>query len=291
MTTQAVARHLQIGWDLVRKIEQENLERHYSRPKLRDVRQIAIDEIAVRKGHRYLTVVLDLDTGRVIYVGDGKGEDALNAFWCRLRASHAKVEAVATDLSSAYIAAVRHNLPDATLVFDHFHIVKLLNDRLTVLRRELYREAKDRMHKEVLKGTRWLLLKRPENLNDSRNERARLQQALDLNESLAMAYYLKEDLKQLWAQGDPLLAEGFLDDWCRQAELSGVRQLQKFAKTLRTHRRGIIAWYDYPISTGPLEGTNNKIKTIKRQAYGYRNLQYFKLKILALHRTQYSLVG
>jgi transposase len=113
----------------------------------------------------------------------------------------------------------------------------------------------------VLKGTRWLLLKRPENLDPKRNEPKRLAEALRLNQPLATAYYLKEQLGEVWEQEDQESAQVFLLDWIQQAESSGIRQLLRFAKTLRLHAFGILAWYDYPISTGPLEGTNNKIKT------------------------------
>lgn len=291
MTIQGVAEHLGVGWDLVKDIQKQALVKEFGRPRLKDLQRIAIDEIYIGKRHKFLTLVLDLDRGAIVYVGQGKGEQALEKFWKRLRASHAKVQAVAADLSPAYSAAIRKNLPQASQVFDRFHLVKLLNEHLTDLRRDLYREATDQLHKQVLKGTRWLLLKRADNLDDKKSERQRLDEALQLNQSLATAYYLKEDLGQVWAQASWLAGSHFLEDWCRRAEASGIRQLQKFAQTLRKHRRGILAWYDHPISTGPLEGTNNKIKLLQRQAYGYRDLEFFQLKLLALHRSQHALVG
>lgn len=122
-------------------------------------------------------------------------------------------------------------------------------------------------------------------------ERQRLDEALKLNESLATAYYLKEDLSQVWEQRDWLAGLKFLEDWIRRAEVSGIRQLQKFASTLRKHRQGILAWYDHLISTGPLEATNKKIKLMQRQAYGYRDLEFFQLKLFAILNTQHALVG
>ena len=238
-----------------------------------------------------MTVVLDLKSGAVVFVGDGKGAAALLAFWKRLRASHAKIEAVATDMSPAYLDAVTTHLPEATLVFDRFHVMKLYNEKLSQLRRDLQREATDGPMKKAIKGTRWLLVKNPENLDPSRNEQRRLAEALKLNEPLALAYYLKEDLREVWEQEDEEAAQAHLMDWILRAEASGVTMLIKFAKTLRWHAQGILAWYDYPISTGPLEGTNNKIKNMKRQAYGFRDQEFFKLKILALHQTKYALVG
>ena len=134
-----------------------------------------------------MKLVLDLESGAVVHVGEGKGGDALQPFWKRLRASGAKIKAVATDMSLAYIDAVTTYLPHATLVFDRFHVIKLYNDKLSDLRRDLYRELKDTMQKDVLKGVRWLLLKRPEHLDESRNEPKRLQEALRLNEPMAIA--------------------------------------------------------------------------------------------------------
>jgi transposase len=141
------------------------------------------------------------------------------------------------DMSVAFRGAVSTNLPKAKIVFDHFHVIKLFNDKLSELRRALYREATDMMQKKVLKGTRWLLLKNPENLDTDKDEKRRLKEALKLNEPLATAYY------------------------------------------------------DVMISSGPMEGTNNKIKTMKRQAYGFRDMEFFKLKILAIHESKFALVG
>ena len=291
MTIRDVALHLGVSWDVVKEIVKNDLQRRFAKPKLRNLRQIAIDEISIGKGHRYLTIVLDLETGVVVHVGQGKGGDALLDFWKRLRRCGAKIEAAATDMSPAYIDAVTTHLPDAVLVFDRFHVMKLYNDKLSDLRRELYRAAKDGLEKNVLKGTRWLLLKRPENLDASRKEHERLEEALRLNAPLATAYYLKEELGEFWEQDSQEEAEAFLLDWILRAESTDIRMLHQFARTLRFHAHGLLAYYDYAISTGPLEGTNNKIKTMKRQAYGFRDHQFFILKIYALHESRYALVG
>ena len=291
MTIKAVAEHLGVSWDVVKDIQKSHLQRRYSKPKLKHLRQIAIDEISTGKGHRYITLVLDLETGVVVYVGRGKGADALEPFWKRLLASHAKVKAVATDMSPAYIEAVTKNLPKATLVFDRFHVIKLYNDKLSALRRALYHQLKDSLQRNVLKGVRWLLLKKSENLDETRNEPERLREALRLNEPLATAYYLKDALNEIWEQDDQETAQALLMDWIVQAESTHIPILTSFARTLRIHAWGILAWYDYQISTGPLEGTNNKIKTMKRQAYGFRDPEFLKLKIYAIHQTNYALVG
>lgn len=230
--------------------------------QLEGVRSLAIDEIAIAKGHRYLTVVMDLDSGAVVFVGDTKGHEALIPFWKLLGRYKDNIEAVASDMGQAYLFAIRENLPNAVHVLDHFHVVKSFNDKLSDLRRDLYREAVSGLQKDVLKGTRWLLLKNPENLDASKNEMARLEEALQLNKPLATAYYLKEELRGFWNKASKATAD-----------------------------KAILAYYDYPISTGPLEGMNNKIKTMKRQAYGFRDIEFFKLRIKSLHKTKYALVG
>jgi transposase len=169
MTILDVARHLGVSWDVVKEIQKGDLSRRHAKPKLKGLRRIAIDEIAVAKGHRYLTVVLDLESGAVVFVGDGKGGDALKPFWRRLRRCEAQVEAVAMDMSPAYRDAVSTYLPGATIVYDHFHVIKLFNDKLSDLRRSLYHKAEDEQ-KKVLKGSRWLLLKAAENLDPERDE-------------------------------------------------------------------------------------------------------------------------
>ncbi|MBS0264563.1 MAG: ISL3 family transposase [Planctomycetes bacterium] len=290
MTIQDVAHHLQVSWDLVKGIQKRYLKKKFSRPRLRHVRQIAIDEIHIGRSG-FATVVLDLERGAVVFVGPGRGVEAVRPFWRRLRSSRAQIRAVATDMAPGYIAAVREFLPDAVHVFDRFHVVKLFNEKLSEFRREMYRTLPDELQKKVLKGVRWLLLKNPENLDDDKNERRRLEMALQLNQPLATVYYMKERLRYLWEQPTKKAAQKWLDDWLRTADNSGIRMLKQFARTLAAHRQGLLAWYDFPISTGPLEATNNKIQLLKRQAFGYRDTEFFHLKIYALHLAKYALAG
>jgi transposase len=290
MTIKAVADHLGISWDVIKDIQKRDLQRRFARPRLAELKQIAIDEIHLGKKQGYVTVVLDLASGAIVFVGPGKGAAALEPFWKRLDRSGAVIDAVAMDMSPAYIRAVETHLPWAVIVFDHFHVVKLFNEKLSQLRRDLYRQATAE-DQEVLKGTRWLLLKNPEDLDPARDQLARLEKALTLNQPLATAYYLKEELRQLWAQADKAAASRFLESWIARAQASGIGLLRSFAKTLRRHEEGLLAYYDYPLSTGPLEGTNNKVRALQRQAYGYRDLEFFKLKLMALHEAKYALVG
>ena len=293
MTILDIARHLKTSWDIIKDIQKRYLQKRFKYPRLKHLRKIAIDEISIGKGHRYLTVVLDLSSGAVVYVGDGKGADALSVFFKRLKRCQAKIAAVAIDMSPAYIAAVIENLPDAAVVYDRFHIMKMYNDKLSDLRRKLQREAENPLQMQVLKGTRWLLLKNPENLdkNPIKKEQERLQRALELNAPLAKAYYLKDELRQFWEHPSKKEATQWLDQWIRTARESKIPMQLQMANSLSAHRYALLNWYDYQISTGPLEGTNNKIKTLQRQAYGFRDYEFFKLKIFALHESRYALVG
>ena len=282
MTLQDVANHLNISWNTVKEIHSTYLLRHYCPPSLKGVKNIGIDEFAVRKGHIYKTIVVDLDSGRIVYVGDGKGIDALKKFWKRVKRHKVKIEHIATDLSAAFIASVLENCSGAVNVFDHFHVVKLMNEHLDDIRRKVYTMEKDINKRKVLKGTRYLLLGNGADIFDKQYKN-RLDNALAMNEPLSKAYYLKEQMREIWTQINKEHASAVLNDWVRQARESKIPQLEKMANTLMLYRSGILAWYDCHISTGKVEGINNKIKVMKRNAYGFRDERYFKLRLYALH--------
>jgi transposase len=290
MTIKDVADLLGISWDVVKEIKKDDLRRRFANPSLKDVRRIAIDEICIGKGHRYVTLVMNLDTGAIIFVGDGKSADSLVPFWKRMGRRRHRIEAVAMDMSSAYISAVRGNLPRADIVFDRFHVVKLMNEKLTTLRRQVHREATGE-EKSVLKGSRWLLLKNPENLSEQCDEKAHLAAALKLNEPLAQGYYLKEELRLFWEHTFRWPAQLFLRSWCKRAIATGLSPLKTMAKTLTRLEDGLLSYFTHRISSGPMEGTNNKIKTVQRQSYGIRDREYFDLTLYSLHEKKYALVG
>ncbi len=294
MTLADAAELTGLSWDTVKDIDKAYLKDKYQSVSLAAVRYIAIDEVYLGRKRKFITIVMDLETGRVIHVGQGKGKDALNGLWKRLKRCHAKVQAVATDMASGYMAAVLEHLPEADLVLDHFHLVKWFNDKLSLLRRQLYHEA-DVLGKEVLKGSRYLLLKAPENLkahtDAGKDERVRLQAALELNQPLATAYYMKERLRLLFHCADRRKAEIELNAWIQEAQISTIRILREAAKKLLLWRPFILNWYNHPISTGKLETMNRKIGLLQRQACGYRDDQYLKLRILHLHHANYALTG
>lgn len=294
MTISAVAKHLDLTWDTVKGMEKRYLKRRFDPPPLRGVKRIAIDEIAVRKGHVYKTVVLDLDTGHILHVADGKDAEAVIPFLQRLRRAHVKLKAIAMDMSKGYLAAVRQEAPGIPVVFDRFHVVKLVNERIDELRRDHMRDT-ETAERKFVKGVRYLLLMSPKTL-DRREEthpgsKARLQQALALNEPLNKAYYLKEKIRCIWDEPGKRAGARVLRECIAEADASGVRALGKLARTLAEHAHGILAFFDHRISSGPLEGVNNKIKVLKRKAYGYRDDEFFRLKLLGLHEATYGIIG
>ena len=282
MTISETAAYLGLSWSTVKDIHKNHLQRNYASPDISKVRFIGIDEFAVRKGHVYKTIVVDLETGHIIYVGDGKGADALAKFFKRVKKYNVNIEYVATDLSAAFISAVKKNLPKAQLVFDHFHVKKIVNDKVDKLRRSLYNNKVYAEQRNVIKGIRWLLLKNGEDIKTD-TAKKQLEEALKINEPLAKAYYLKEKITLVWGQLDKEAARAWLYDWIREAIRSEVTQMIKAGMSMFKHREGILAWYDMRITTAMVEGINNKIKVMKREACVFTDAPYSGLRPLALH--------
>ena len=179
-----------VSWNTVSEIDIRRLKK-LSRPGLGGLKHLAVDENYLGKKHKFVTLVVDLATRAIVSVTKGRGEASLKGFFKRLIRAGATIRAVATDMAGGYISAVKKNLPTAGLVFDHFHVIKLMNEKLTILRRDLYRELKEGLGRDVLKGVRWLLLRNPENLRTKGqvDEKKRLEEALKLNEPLAIAQF------------------------------------------------------------------------------------------------------
>lgn len=283
-----VAGWLDLSWNTIKTVVEARLEKDYRRIRYRHVRHIAIDEIYLGKTHKYVTLVMDLDSGRIIWVGQGRGGEALREFWRRFKLSGGRLRAVAMDMSGAYAASVRGHAPRAILTFDRFHVVKLMNERLDDLRRELVRETGGEAGKAI-KGLRWLLLHRKDNLEEDAAKR--LERSLHLNEPLQCAYLLKEELGLLWIQPDGRKAWAFLRDWVAKARASGIRQLRAMADTLLRHAKGILAYYKTGLTSGKMEGINRKIRGLLCSAFGFRDQDFLKLRLYALHESKFKFVG
>jgi transposase len=290
-TIKSISKEMNVPWDLIKEIIKGYLEKKYIPPDIKNLKHLAVDEIAICKGHVYITLVMNLDTGNVIFVGDGKGADALEPFWVLLgKRRMNKIKAIAIDMGPSYISAIKLNLPNTKIVFDHFHVVKLMNDALDKIRRREYAKATDE-EKKVFKTTKWILLKNAKNIDKEKNEHSRLEQLLAINKSLTKGYLLKEKLRQIWSQDNKEIAMDTLLILVDSCKTSDVKELVTLGETLYKHCNDILNWYDFKITSGKMEGLNNKIKTLKRMAYGYTDMDFFKLRILDIHNSEIIITG
>lgn len=290
---QHVAAWFHVHWATVKQIDHRAL---YARlgpitsASLAGVRLLVIDEFAIQKGHRYATVIVDAETKRVLWVHRGRDRAALRGFFEILGAEGCRrIEAVAVDMSGSYGDEVRAQCPQAELVYDLFHVVakyaREVIDRVRVDETNKIARAAGpnqrsvRAARRVIKGTRWLLLKNRANISAA--ERVRLDELLEANEALFTVYVLKDDLKRLWQYHYPKAALRFWQGWYDRALESGIPALIRFAELLTPYVPGIVSHCRYPLHTGLVEGINNKIKVLKRMAYGFRDDAYFFLKIRA----------
>ena len=293
MPISTVARHTGLPWNTVKAIECAHLAETIPIPlpqTLTGIRYLGADEVARAKGQSYFTLVYDLspgsDYGRILWVKEGKEGDVLVQFLdALLPECAAGIEAVALDMGPAYIAAVQKSLPNADIVFDRFHVMQMFSKVITDCRNAEFKAAKtlgDLTGQQMIKGSLWLLLSNHNTLNETDLER--LKRLLAENQPLATLYTLKEQLQRLWQPNStPLTMAARLDDWCGVADAAKIGGLNRFVKTLRAHRTGICAYADHPITTSRLEAGNVSIALLRRRARGFRDMEYFKLKIFQLN--------
>ena len=269
-----------LHWHTIKAIDLQRLAHLYGQFAAGDVRRLVMDEFALHKGHRYATVVLDAQRMCVLWVGEGNSRAAIRPFFEALGAEGcARIEAVAMDMNTAMDLEVRAQCPNAEVVYDLFHVVARFGrevvDRVRVDQANALRD--DSKARQVIKRSRWLLLRNRDNLEDDRA--IKLDELLAANAPLSTVYLLKTELKEIWFA--PSVREGARrwKRWMRLALESEIAPVIKFAKRLRKYVRGIIASAIYPMNSSILEGVNNRIKVIKRMAYGFRDSAYFFLKI------------
>jgi len=287
-TLLAVALFLGLKWRTVKNIDKANLSKRAKQFSFKKLRYISIDEIAIKKGHKYMTIFTDISTGQIIHAVEGRDEESLRIF-LRLLAKKAKrLKGIGIDMSAAYASSVKKHLPNVSIVFDRFHVTKLLNDTIDKIRRAEYAKCQDKGMK-VLKGQRFLLLRNFVDLDDK--QKSSLQNLLEINNSLAIAHSMKEQFRLFWLSKTKSEGARFLGWWIIQAIESKVEQLAKTARTLLYHFEGLLSYFEHGIDNGKAEGINNKIKVLKRQAYGFHDQEYFKLRLYHLHKKEYQLVG
>jgi transposase len=278
MSIHAVAQFTGLHWQSVKNIEKTYWAHKYSRPSLRAVKRLGIDEVYLGRKLGFISVVRNLENGAVLFVGKRKGGAALEPFKSRIRRRAKQIQAVAIDMSNAYAAWIEQVLPNAEVVYDPFHVIKLMNARMDALRRTTMNKLEEEQ-KKALKGKRFLLLKNYESLKDSAKEelqRLRLEYQ-DLGTASLMKKYLRNSYRL--ADGVATARKAFTQ-WCEKAEVSAVKCLTQMAKTIRKRMEGLLAFWKYDRMTkASQEGFNNKIGWLTRQAYGYRDEDYLHLNL------------
>ncbi|SAK95668.1 transposase [Caballeronia glebae] len=281
-SVQAVAKFYDLGWHTVKSIDKMRLRARLVEPDWSALRYLAMDEFALHKGHRYATVVVDPISRQVLWIGPGRSRETARAFFEQLpEGVAARIEAVAIDMTTAYELEIKAHCPQADVVYDLFHVVakygREVIDRVRVDQANQLRH--DKPARRVLKSSRWLLLRNRRNLNPQQS--IHLKELLAANEPLTCVYVLRDELKQLWFYRRLGWAEKAWQQWFAQAQQSGIAALQQFAQRLQAYSHGILSRCRHPLNTNVVEGINNTIKVIKRRAYGYRDEEYFFLKIRA----------
>jgi len=239
---------------------------------------IGVDEISRRRGQTYQTNVYDLQAKRLVWTGEGRGMETLQRFFTEWGPERCKqITAVCCDMWDPYINVIKQHLPQATLVFDKFHIVQHLCQAIDTVRKEEVRE-KETTNPEVLAGTKYIWLKNPENLTDK--QQARLGDLEKLNLKINRAYLLKEAFKRFWDYSYPACAEKFIGDWCSMAMRSRLKPLQKFVKMVREHQSNIMTYFRYRVTNAVTEGLNRKAKVLSQRAYGFRTSENYGLALM-----------
>ena len=279
---QAVAAFYGLGWHTVKTVDRHRLAAALPEPDWASIRYLAMDEFALHKGHRYATVVIEPIRRQVLWVGEGRSRETARAFFEQLPGGvRERIEAVAIDMTTAFELEIRAQCPRAEIVYDLFHVVakygREVIDRVRV--DEAKRLGEDRQARRVIKSSRWLLLRNRASLN--RGQAVRLDELLQANQALLTVYLLRDELKRLWFQRNPERTYQAWRQWVQQAQESGIQALQRFARLLEPYLPGIVSRCRHRLNTSVVEGINNTIKVIKRRAYGYRDQEYFFLKIRA----------
>jgi len=261
---------MRVAWDTVGTIIQRVVARR-QRPDILDgLTHIGVDELSYRRHHEYITVVVDHHRGHVVWAHPGKNADTLKAFFDELGTERcAKLEAVTIDMSGAYIKAVTECSPQAQIVFDRFHVQRLVQDAVDEVRRDEARAATSDEERKQLKGTRWPLLKRFWNLSLFDSHRLAMLQRD--NKRLYRAYLLKEAMVGVLDCRHEGLAKQKLDEWVRWARRSRLKPFKRVAATIRRYADGILAYVRSGLSNGRTEGLNGKARTITRRSFGFHS--------------------
>jgi len=271
---------MKIDWETVKDAEVRYIRGLLRKRKLDGITRIGIDEVSYEKGHKYLTLVTDIDGHRVIYATHGNNGAAIRRFlrWFGLKRC-GRIKVAVTDMHDPYTSALKKGLPKAALVYDHFHVSKVIHDALDKIRGRIQRELPP-AGRRTLKGQRYVLLRARENLNGK--QRVSLQEVLAVNTDLTAGYILKEAFRDVFQAKDLNEGRKRIKEWEGQVRESGVPELIAVLKTIERRRKGIENFFRYRAANGMAEGFNNVVGTIKKQAYGFHDRDYLRLKILRI---------
>jgi len=284
-TVEHVAKFLGVAWGTIKNIHKAHLQAEYQTPNFKLLQYVGVDEFSIRKGHEYMTIFINLETGEIIHAVEGKSMESVTPFILQLKEKASGLKAIAMDMNGAYASVAKKYLPNVDVVFDRFHVVALLNTAIDEIRRD--QQAKcNAAGLKAIKGMRFLLLSNYEKLNPKKQDS--LECLLEINKPIALAHALKEQIHLFWKKKTVKEGARFLGWWIIDAIESGITELQKAGRTFIRHGKDLLNYFKHPISNGKTEGINNKIKTMKRQAYGFRDIEYFKLRLYNLHKTRYS---
>jgi transposase len=273
LSWKATAQHFRLDWKTVAAAVKGAVERGLKLRGWKPLHAIGIDEVSRAKGQRYLTLVYDLERRRLVWVGENRDEETMGQFFSWLGRRRARsVVLVCCDMWAPYLAAIRDNLPRATVVFDRFHIVQHLSRAVDDVRREIWRQLPSD-EKRAFKNTRFLWLSNPWNLQPEK--RRRLSALCRKNSPIVRAYYLKEAFQRFWDYQIRGWAERYMKHWLWWSSHSRLKPFVRFARMIREHLEGVLAWTRMRISNGALEGMNNKVKVVAHRAYGFRTTRTY----------------
>ena len=276
MTLKDVAEMAMINWRTAKRIDKKKLQEIFKNLDNINPTRIGVDEIAHEKGHKYLTIVRDLDAG-VIWVGEKRKKETLDQFFKELGKRKSKNITVAVmDMWDPFIKSVKENT-NAEIVFDKFHIAKKINEAVDKIRKEEFAKA-DKEERKMMKHKRFLILYRNKNLN--KEQEKDLNELMELNKKLYEAYLLKEQVLSIFDRRQKNVALERLQIWKENIKKSGIEEFRKLLKTFEHYLYGVENYFKHHVTNGASEGYNNKINIIKRRSYGFRDIEYFKLKIL-----------
>lgn len=275
MTQKQAAELLRIPASTLAELLHRTIKNLRKGRKIRGLKRIGIDEISYRKGHKYITLVYDLDRSCVVWIGEGKGRATIDRFFEDNLSQYQrdKIKIATCDMSQAYLGAIKHHCKNAELVLDRFHVMKALNDHVDKVRKEEWRKLTDKDERKALKGMRWLLYKHPS--NRSKKDTRTINELRRANRRIHRAWVLKDEFNQLWEYSSRTWAKKFLRKWCTTAMRSQLEPIKKFVATVRCHEKEMLNFVGTRVTNATGEGINRVIRMVKNQASGFRNVNNF----------------